>query len=87
MRYIFFGRVIDKETGTVLHYRDDLRRHFGRDRGAAERSAHYTIFVQDPLAHITGAMDDDAPLVGIVIKTLINALDPERKTVHPGIGT
>src|SRR5579871_1731973 len=73
------GGIIDKETGAVLDYRDDLRRHFRGNGRAAEGSPHHAIFLQDVPAYISGAMDHDSALPGIVIETLIHAVYPQGK--------
>src|ERR1700754_3401081 len=86
MRQVFLRRVIDIETASVLHYRDDLAGHLRRNSWATESRAHYTILTQDPLADVSGTVNDYSAFVSVVIKSLVHTFDTERHAIDAIIG-
>ena len=82
MSQVFFCGIIDKETGSTFNHRNDLRSHLIRDRRAAKRRTHHTIFFQDAGADISCTMDYNSAAGGIIVKALVHTLDAKGKAIE-----
>ena len=86
MREIALGRIVDKETGPACEYRDKFAGKLFGDGGAAKGGTHHTVLLEDAIADIRSAMDDDAAFGGEGIIASVETIEAKGQAILAVVG-